>query len=78
MGAMEYKKFLVYNVIGGVLWVTTFLLAGYFIGTIPIVQENMSLVALVIILISLLAVGTLILEVLRFFGTCIFCKVKRS
>ncbi|MFH0967852.1 MAG: DedA family protein [Methanobacteriota archaeon] len=78
MGAMEYKKFFVYNVIGGVLWVTTFLLAGYFIGTIPIVQENMSLVALVIILISLLAVGTLIFEILRFFGTCIFSKVRRS
>jgi membrane-associated protein len=77
MGAMEYKKFLVFNVIGGILWVTTFLLAGYFIGTIPIVKENMSLVALVIILISFLAVGTLILEVLRFFGTCITARIKR-
>ena len=77
MGAMEYKRFIAFNLIGGILWVSTFLLAGYFIGTIPIVQDNMSLVALVIILISLLAVGTIILEILRFFGTCIFCRVRR-
>lgn len=78
MGAMGYKQFIVYNVTGAILWVTTFLLAGYFIGTIPIVQENMSLVALAIIIISLFAVGTLILEVLRFFGTCFFSRVKRT
>jgi membrane-associated protein len=78
MGAMEYKKFLSYNVIGGVLWVTTFLLAGYFLGTIPFVKENMSLVALAIILISFLAVGTLILELIRFFWTYISGRFRKS
>jgi membrane-associated protein len=77
MGAMQYKKFIAFNIIGGVLWVTLFLLAGYFIGTIPVVQDNMSLVALVIIAISFIAVGGLIIEVLRFFGSCISCRVKR-
>ena len=78
MGAMEYKKFLAFNVIGGVLWVTTFLLAGYFLGTIPVVKENMSIVALAIILISFIAVGTLILELCRFFGSCILCRIKKT
>lgn len=72
MGAMEYRKFIIYNISGAMLWVSIFLLAGYFIGTIPIVKENMSLVALIIILISCLAVGTLILEILRFFGAFFF------
>jgi membrane-associated protein len=78
MGAMEYRKFIAFNVIGAILWVTIFLLAGYFIGTIPIVQQNMSLVALAIILISFVAVGSLILEVLRFFGAWFFKKPDNS
>jgi len=78
MGEMEYRRFLSYNIVGGVLWVTTFLMAGYFLGTIPVVRENMSLVALAIILISLLAVGTLVIELIRFFGACIIGRMKRS
>lgn len=78
MGEMDYKKFLVYNVTGGILWVSVFLMAGYFIGTIPIIKENMSLVASVIILISLIAVGTLLIEICRFFGSCMIRRTKRS
>ena len=78
MGAMDYKKFLPYDICGGILWVSSFMLAGYFLGTIPFVRENMSLVALVIILISLGAVGSIVLEVIRFFGSCIFCRVKKN
>ena len=78
MGAMKYKRFLAYDIAGGILWVSTFLLAGYFLGSIPVVKENMSLVALVIILVSLLAVGTLLLEIVRFFGSSIMSRIKRS
>jgi membrane-associated protein len=78
MGAMRYSTFLAFNIMGGVLWVSTFLLAGYFIGNIPVVKEHMSLVALIIILISLIAVGTLILEVLRFFGAFFFSGKKKA
>ena len=78
MGAMKYKRFLAYDVCGGIIWVSTFMLAGYFLGTIPVIRENMSLVALVIILISLGAVGSIILEIFRFFGSCIFCKGKKD
>ncbi len=54
VGVMNYGRFLSYNVIGGVLWVTIFTWGGYFFGNLPFVQENFSFVVLAIILISVL------------------------
>jgi membrane-associated protein len=51
---MEYGRFLFFNVSGGVLWITLFLLGGFFFGNIPVVRDNFGLVILVIIAISLL------------------------
>lgn len=52
VGKMEYLQFFSYNVIGGVAWVTTFLLGGYYFGTIPWVKENLTLVIFTIIFLS--------------------------
>jgi len=52
-GAMNYSKFVVYNVIGAITWVGVFDLLGYFFGTIPAVEENFSLVIMGIIIVSL-------------------------
>jgi membrane-associated protein len=54
VGAMTYWKFAVYNVAGGLLWVASFVLGGYWFGNIPVVKRNFTLVILVIIVISLL------------------------
>ena len=54
VGAMTYGKFLLYNVIGGLLWVGLFTILGYFFGNIPAVQENFTFVILGIIFISIL------------------------
>jgi membrane-associated protein len=54
IGAMSYGRFLSYNVIGGVLWVSVCLLAGYFFGNLPFVKSNFSVVILAIIFISIL------------------------
>ena len=48
-GKMSYFRFFSFNIIGGVLWVTIFLFAGYFFGGIPFVQENLTLIVVVII-----------------------------
>lgn len=62
VGAMSYPKFIVYNVVGAVLWVGLFVLGGYFFGTISVVRENFTLVILVIIAISVLPI---VIEALR-------------
>ena len=62
MGHMTYHHFLAYNVIGGVLWVTIFSYLGYFFGNMDIVKDNLSLVLVAIIVLSVLPA---IVEVIR-------------
>ncbi len=54
IGRMSYAYFATYNVVGGITWVTTFTLLGYFFGNIPFVRKNFELVIIAIILISVL------------------------
>ncbi|MGH7631625.1 MAG: DedA family protein [Gemmatimonadales bacterium] len=56
VGAMNYPRFLMYNVVGGILWVALFVLAGYFFGNLPAVRQNFTYVILVIILLSVLPI----------------------
>jgi membrane-associated protein len=52
IGRMRYSRFLLFNVVGSLAWVSIFLTAGFFFGKLPFVQENFSLVALGIVVIS--------------------------
>lgn len=54
MGRMTYKHFFSFNVIGGIAWITIFCLLGYCVGTLPIVQNNLKLVVVAIVIISIL------------------------
>lgn len=54
VGRMQYRNFATYNVVGGVVWVTLFLTAGYLFGNIPFVKENFEIVTLGIVLVSVL------------------------
>lgn len=62
IGRMTYKRFITYNVVGGIGWIVIFVLAGYFFGSVPFVKNNFSLVILAIIIISILPA---IIEYLR-------------
>ncbi len=53
---MDYPRFLSFNIIGGVAWITLFLFAGYFFGNIPVIQRNFEYVVIVIILLSVVPV----------------------
>lgn len=54
IGSMTYSKFLLYNVVGGLLWIGGFLGAGFLFGNIPIIKRNFTLVIFAIIFISIL------------------------
>ncbi len=54
IGEMTYWKFISYNVVGGLLWVTIFVFGGYYFGNLSIVRENFTLVVLAIIFLSIL------------------------
>ncbi|MGB8667638.1 MAG: DedA family protein [Serratia inhibens] len=54
MGKMSYRHFAAYNVIGALVWVLLFTYAGYLFGDLPIVQENLKLLIVAIILVSIL------------------------
>ncbi|MBX3278595.1 MAG: DedA family protein [Acidobacteria bacterium] len=54
IGSMSYGKFLLYNVVGAIVWIAIFTYAGYFFGNIPIVKRNFTLVIFAIIIISVM------------------------
>lgn len=54
VGSMTYSKFIVYNIVGGIIWVALFLYGGFFFGNLEVVKNHFSLVILVIIFISIL------------------------
>ncbi|MDX3798402.1 DedA family protein [Streptomyces sp. AK04-3B] len=61
-GRMKYRTFITYNVIGGVLWGTGVTVAGYFLGQIDLIKENVEAILVLIVLISVVPV---IIEVLK-------------
>jgi membrane-associated protein len=56
IGAMDYGRFLRYNVLGGVVWVAGFVYLGYFFGNREFVKKNFSLVIVAIVLISVVPI----------------------
>ncbi len=54
IGSMNYGRFLLYNIVGGIVWVVLFVVGGYLFGNIPMVKRNFTLVIMVIIVVSVL------------------------
>ncbi len=54
IGKMQYRRFAFFNVAGGIAWVLTFTLGGYFLGEVPLVKRNFHIVIVAIIIISIM------------------------
>ena len=54
VGAMRFRNFISFSVVGAVVWVTSFLSAGHYFGNMPSVKNNFHIVILAIIFVSLL------------------------
>jgi membrane-associated protein len=57
IGAMSYAKFTFFNLVGAIAWVVSLCLAGFWLGNIPWVKQNLSIIIIGIIVISLLPLG---------------------
>lgn len=54
MGRMSYRHFALFNIAGALAWVLIFSYAGYLFGNMPVIQENLKLLIVAIILVSVL------------------------
>lgn len=62
VGTMKYSKFISFNLIGGAVWIVSFLVLGYLFGELPIVKKNFTFLVFGIIFLSILPP---IIEVIR-------------
>lgn len=53
---MHYKRFMLFNFIGGLSWVAIYAYSGYFLGNIPFVKDNFEMTVLVVLVVTLLPV----------------------
>ena len=54
VGHMPFTRYTLYNVVGGVSWILIFLFCGFWFGKVPFIEKNFSLVAIIIILVSVI------------------------
>jgi membrane-associated protein len=63
VAGMPYRRFLSFNIIGAVLWITSLIYAGYWFGNIPWVKENLTYIVIGIVIVSLIpAIVTFVQE----------------
>jgi len=65
IGKMSYGHFIIYNVAGGIAWVSVFILGGYFFGGLSIVKNELSLIIIAVILVSIMPAAIKFLSRLR-------------
>ena len=58
VAGMTYRKFLSFNVVGGIAWIVSLVYAGYLFGNIPWVKEHLTLIVLAIVVVSLIPAAT--------------------
>ena len=53
---MDFRRFMLFTAIGGVIWAVGVTLAGYFLGTIPFVKDNIEAILLLVVLVSVIPI----------------------
>lgn len=56
VGSMTYRHFIAYNLIGGFVWIYSFMYLGYAFGNLPVVQKNFKLIIIGIIVLSVMPI----------------------
>ena len=54
IGLMRYRLFMSFSALGSVAWISLFILGGYFLGNIPVVKDNLTLMVVIVIAVSFL------------------------
>ena len=62
VAGMSYRRFLAFNVIGAVAWIASLVYAGYLFGNIPWVKDNLTLIVVAIVVVSLLPAASTFLK----------------
>ncbi|SDU83259.1 membrane-associated protein [Microlunatus sagamiharensis] len=57
VGRMSFRRFITYTAIGGVLWACGVTVAGYYLGSVPLIRDNVDAVLVLIVLVSLVPMG---------------------
>jgi len=58
VAGMSYRRFLAFNVVGAIGWITSLVYAGYLFGNIPWVKQNLSLIVIAIVVVSVIPAVT--------------------
>jgi membrane-associated protein len=56
MGGMNFRRFITFSAIGGVIWAGGVTILGYFLGNIPFVEKNIELILLLVVVISVIPI----------------------
>ena len=54
IGMMHYRLFVIFSALGSLVWISFFTVGGYFFGNIPVIKDNLTLMVLLIVFISIL------------------------
>ncbi len=53
IGRMDYRLYMIFSALGSLLWISFFVIGGYFLGNIPVIKNNLTVMILFIVFISL-------------------------
>jgi membrane-associated protein len=57
VGRMSFRRFIVYTAVGGVVWACGVTVAGFYLGSVPLIRDNVDAVLIVIVVLSLVPMG---------------------